>query len=681
MDSHDLAGDGFDSSEDEVSSQKLPPTGELKRTPTERHAFLFGHNLSPEHPDHHQFHPLPSQIPFLLDVFSENVNFTIQAVHLPTITSMIRDLRGDITRLTPVNEALMFSIYYAAITSMEEDDVSPPWHKIIFHTLTSSQQVINNFGSTKTELNLKYRLGLERALAKADFLNAPDIGLVQALVNFLTLARRHDSPRFVWMMTGIVIRMAQYLGLQRDGSNFKQLTPYEVELRRRVWWGVCMLDMRASEDQGTDLAIATGSFDTKIPLNINDADISPETKEMPEERDGLTDMSMARLQAGLLDTMRQLIAPVTGEGTANLEAKSRMLSEIYQNYEEGYLQYIPKIGNIAYWVAVTIARLVMAKMALIVFLPVLFASPGDLLSDEIRTKLLISAIEVAEYNHALNAEQECRQWRWIYQTYTHWHSIVYLMIEASRRPWSSIVERAYVALHSSWLIPPQASIDRSLRIWVPLRKLMNKVSKHRDAELARLRTDPEAALRLEMEDQQMPVPSSSSPLFDRSRSSAGFFQKRWRQLVDLTTVPKGIISTPRTFATGLADMSAGEVCSDIPTVEPLSTDTSDLIGSNMSFVPTLLGASNHQNTPPTAQYAPSDTSFGQTANSTNDVYSMPVNDWSRRGPMGLGGTPWLWADPAPSKEVSDVDTDFIDASMEFDGEVDWYNWVQSATSM
>ena len=40
---------------------------------------------------------------------------------------MVRDLRGNgMTRYTPSNEALMFSIYYAAITSMEEDDVSSP---------------------------------------------------------------------------------------------------------------------------------------------------------------------------------------------------------------------------------------------------------------------------------------------------------------------------------------------------------------------------------------------------------------------------------------------------------------------------------------------------------------------------------------------------------------------------
>jgi len=125
MDTRGLASDKSDSSDDEASSGKTPSTQEVERTPSERHAFLFDHNLSSSTHDLREFHPLPSQIPFLLDVFAENVNFIIQIVHIPTVTKIVRDLRGsDVTRLTPANEALMFSIYYAAIISMEEDEVN-----------------------------------------------------------------------------------------------------------------------------------------------------------------------------------------------------------------------------------------------------------------------------------------------------------------------------------------------------------------------------------------------------------------------------------------------------------------------------------------------------------------------------------------------------------------------------
>ena len=127
MDTGGLAGDGSDSSEDEASPANTSSAQEYERTPSERYGFLFRHNLSSSAPTSREFHPLPSQIPFLLDVFSENVNFFIRIVHIPTVTKMVRDLRSSgMTHLIPSNEALMFSIYYAAIASMDEDDVSPP---------------------------------------------------------------------------------------------------------------------------------------------------------------------------------------------------------------------------------------------------------------------------------------------------------------------------------------------------------------------------------------------------------------------------------------------------------------------------------------------------------------------------------------------------------------------------
>ena len=547
-------------------------------------------------------------------------------------------------------------------------------------------QVMTNFGSSKSDLNLKYRLGLEHALAKADFLNVPDIVLVQAFAIFLGLVRRHDSPRFVWMMTGLVIRMAQYLGLQRDGTHFEHLSPFEIEMRRKVWWGVCMLDMRASEDQGTDLTITSGSFDTKIPLNINDVDIDPETKQMPTERDGVTDMTFARIFFGIGDITRKMTTPSARDGVADLEDQSRLLNEIYQKFEQGYCQYTTESGNIAYWVGVTIARLVMAKMTLIVFLPALFSSPSEHISDEVRTKLLVSAIEVAEYNHALNAEQACRQWRWVYQTYTHWHAIVYLMIEICRRPWSPMIERAWVALHSSWLIPAQTPIDKNLRIWVPLRKLMHKACKHRNSELDRLRADQQAAARIEMEDQNIPLPSSSGPF--PGESSVDIFRERWRQLV---AIPEGLGDGTKT--SGLSGAGFADPSMHI-TSQPTARFVPGVSSSNMTFEPTDFGMSGQQagRTPEHTNIRdiesaitttiPSEPASGRTVGpSYNPIPTVPA-DWSDDRTMGPGFAPWLGADADSSVDVfSSLDVDSIDVNMDLDGEMNWYDWFEIAKGM
>ena len=548
---------------------------------------------------------------------------------------------------------------------------------------------MTNFGFTKSDLNLKYRLGLEHALAKADFLNVPNLVLVQAFTIFLCLVRRHDSPRFVWMMTGLVIRMGHALGLHRDGANFPYLTPYETEMRRRVWWTVCMLDVRASEDQGTDYTIARGSFDTKLPLNINDTDIWPERTQMPTGRVGITDMTFPLVSFEMTEVMKQIMAQSAKEGAPGIEEQSRLLNEIYQKLDRGYLQYSVEPGNITYWVGVTIARLVMAKMTLFIYLPILFSSPSEHSSDTIKTKLLIAAIETAEYNHALNAEQACRHWRWVFQTYTHWYAVVYLLIVISRRPWSPIVERAWVALHSQWLIPAQSYMDKNLRVWVPLRKLMSKARKHRDVELERLRSDPQAAERLEVEDQMVPVPASPGP-FPAGSNVVELFHERWRQLLAMPDGPGHDTGTLGQSGSGFISASADSIFKTQPSTSSGSAYNVGGSGSNSSFGPSYLGASELQpiqNLPRKTSLdlqsgimtnPPDNFAMGSTAGPSHNTHPGIPTTWS----MSSDFVPWLWADGNPSSDVfGNVDVHENDAIMDLDGEVDWYNWVESAKGM
>lgn len=56
-------------------------------------------------------------------VYQENVDPILKILHVPTTTKLIREVRTSLDNLTPSTEALMFSIYYAAITSLDEDEV------------------------------------------------------------------------------------------------------------------------------------------------------------------------------------------------------------------------------------------------------------------------------------------------------------------------------------------------------------------------------------------------------------------------------------------------------------------------------------------------------------------------------------------------------------------------------
>ncbi|KAK7911480.1 fungal-specific transcription factor domain-containing protein [Apiospora marii] len=662
------------SSEDEMSPENSQSTDELQRTPSDRNAFIFGHNIGASPYSSSDLHPLPSQVSYLLDIYANNVNYMAQAVHMPTVVKLSREMRSKGTAsLTPSNEALLFAVYYAAITSMEEDDVKA------------------NFGASRSDLNRRFRLGFESAVARADFLNAPNVTLVQAFIAFLCLARRHDSPRYIWMMVGIVIRMAQSIGLHRDGSHFPTLSPYEIEIRRRAWWALYMLDMRSSEDQGTDLTIGTDSFDTKIPLNINDTDIDPSMKEPPRARVGVTDTTGAFVSIEYCITTRKLMFLEMKDGTPDYDHLSRLLDEMYEKLYRECFQHVAQVGEVVSEVGINITRLVMAKLKLVVFVPTLLSSSTDTFSDDIRTSLFVAAIEVAEYNHSMNENTAFVPYRWIFQTYTHWQSVVYLLLEISRRAWSPLVERAWVALHSKWLIPTNAfKMDKNKEISLPLKKLLAKARKHRAVELERLRGHPSAVMALEeeyMKGSHVPASSGSCP---SGVDAVDAFRQLWRQTLatpaDAGTQRQAASSR---YPTQGSDAHAGDIAG-VLAGNLTSKDLFSSLGGGTGFtdpnrsVTTQAGyldpnqanmTSQSMPNPDHAAFAvPSSLAGGQ----TSDFAMNPVQG---HDPHAFSPS-WLWADMDPYTDVfANLDGSPGDTGMDLDHDMNWSDWVQSAKHM
>lgn len=399
----------------------------------------------------------------------------------------------------------------------------------------------------KSKLTSQYRFALEQALAKAEFLVSPELVVLQAFILFLVLVRRHDDTRFSWTLTGLAIRMGQSMGLHRDGTSFPGLTPLEIELRRRVFWALCILDLRSAEDQGTDLTIVSQTYDTEFPLNINDADISEDSKELPQPRQGATEMTFSLVRYEICSLARRLhtmssalAASCPRDAASSFEERESMLKTIYESVESKYFKDQATSCNPILWTAANIARVIVAKMTLIIYQPMLFPGPnGEVLSDEIRERLFAAATEIFEYNHQLNSDPRSKQWRWLFQTYTQWHAVAYVLMEISRRPWTPGVERAWAALNSIFASPQPDDLDRIVgdqSVWLPLKKLYLKAKKHREAEVLRLKSDPNAAQKLELQERsKAPVPLSFAAMPGSVKSAIA--TERWRKLVNAPRLP------------------------------------------------------------------------------------------------------------------------------------------------
>ncbi|KAH8690131.1 putative fungal-specific transcription factor [Talaromyces proteolyticus] len=83
---------------------------------------------------------------------------------------------------------------------------------------------------------------------------------------------------------GAIVRIAMRLGLHRDPSHFSNMTPFQGEMRRRIWITISQIDVLSSFHLGMPAAIRMGDCDTEDPRNLLDTDLEETISELPPSR-------------------------------------------------------------------------------------------------------------------------------------------------------------------------------------------------------------------------------------------------------------------------------------------------------------------------------------------------------------------------------------------------------------
>ncbi|KAJ2907336.1 putative c6 zinc finger domain-containing protein [Zalerion maritima] len=247
------------------------------------------------------FHPSAVHIFQLWNIYLNNVNPLLKITHTPTMQGRIIEAATNLTKIPKGTEALMFAIYLMAIISLTEDEC------------------LTTFKESKKVLMTRYHTGTQQSLVNAEFMRSNDMTVLQAYLLYLVrlpfLASRTPSnnnqlgirwyvdPRSLFCLVGIGVRVAHRLGLHRDGTLFG-LPPFEVEMRRRLWWQLVTLDKRIGEMTGSTITALTQGADTKVPLNINDADLHIHSKEAPRPQAGVTEMTFSLTRMELVKVVR-----------------------------------------------------------------------------------------------------------------------------------------------------------------------------------------------------------------------------------------------------------------------------------------------------------------------------------------------------------------------------------------
>lgn len=428
------------------------------------------------------FHPPANQVLKYWEVYKENVDPLVKILHRPSTEKKLSDAAIDLDHISKPLECMMFSIYFAAVTSL------------------SDEECMNKTGMERESALKKYRFAFEQSMARAGFLSTTELIILQAFAIFLICVRRHDDTRFVWTLTGLLIRLAQSLGIHRDGEQF-DLAPFETEMRRRLWWTLIHMDMRASEDHGTDPTIFDQSFDTRFPSNVNDEDIYPSMKEAPSEHEGATEMTFDLLRFTVSTTVRRMMfTPPGNRGTGkyngkakvfSLEHKERLVEELHQHIERKYLRHCDM--NIPlHWVAGTVLRLVLAKMWLIIHHPLRREDFGSKeLSEETKDRLFRTSVDIIQWSNVLEHETATKKWGWLFRTYVQWHAVAFVLSQLCIRTKGPEADRAWQVINEIFGdINVHLSTQKRGMLWKPLRKLMARAKAAREKEMEKQKMFP-----------------------------------------------------------------------------------------------------------------------------------------------------------------------------------------------
>lgn len=575
----------------------------------------------------------------------------------------------------------------------------------MLHILTPVQ-VQSNLGRKREDICRQFRFALEQCLSKANFLNTSEFTVLQAFTLFIIVVRRFDDSRFCWTLTGLIIRIGQGMGLHRDGTNF-EMTPYETEMRRRLWWAILTLDLRSAEELGTDLTVLESSFDTQMPANINDADISPTSTVAPPEREGRTDCAVSIVRHEILVLLRRFIEVNDKESMpGDLEEKEKALMNVYQRIENRFLRRVVDENDSLYWMVALVSRIIMSKLCLTIYQPNMFAGPNsDSCSDEIRQRCYIAAIEIVEIGQRLNSDPRCKQYRWLYMTYTNWHAIAYNLVETCRRPWTPLAERSWEAVCSFDRAPVEIekSADHAA-VFLPMRKMYLKARKHREAEITRLRADIDEARKLEFKERTGTLEAKFGPTPGYERRMDEVRAKWWRLIR-----PEGGVSglNSQNMVMGSSSSSGGTVQTPTPAAEillpqqkkPFTPATSgpnvgqfNLSEAAMDYMDDFM---SNPNTVMTSLWSLHDEHFDRTqaagvpmsAATPMQEYPAMADGMRYQQPMPIPNPapkddnlpPYLWPGAFGGPEDGKVDTSG-DMDM-LSGDFDWQDWTQSLQNL
>ena len=394
-------------SEDEEDDQSAPVgVGSLTEDPLSSALLGVSPNIVEYHPSHKDAMKLWA-------VHVQNVEPLCKVLHIPTTARLVETVSQQPATASKVHECLLFAIYHLAVFSMTDEDC------------------VREFGQSQTALLSKYRYAVRQALVNASWLKTTEMPVMQAYVLFLIAVRTQIDSHTFWILTGVAVRIAQRMGLHRDGESLG-LPPFDVQMRRRLFWQLLPLDGFAGQVSGTGISIAPDSWDTKQPFNLNDAQIYPGMTQQPEEQKGATDMifcltrtELAKFYSRTGVKMKDAGATIQSRDSAEVE---KQIDEVESIIETKYLRYCD-IVNPLHFLTLGMARSAANTSRLRNRISRLM---NQTIGDQERRELCVLAQKVVDTDSAAYGNPNLKKFHWQIRAFFLWDALICILTSLAK---------------------------------------------------------------------------------------------------------------------------------------------------------------------------------------------------------------------------------------------------------
>ncbi|KAF2464233.1 uncharacterized protein BDR25DRAFT_346753 [Lindgomyces ingoldianus] len=377
-------------------------------------------------------HPQPVQVFKLWQTYLDNINPLVKVFHTPTVQQQILNSSGNLDEIPKNIEALLFGIYCISLGSIGDAECDAI------------------MGEPKAIVTQRFRSAAQHALINANFLKSSDLMVLQAFVLFLLSLQNYDA-RVIFILTGIAGRIGQRLGLHRDGE-ILGLPPFEVEMRRRLWWQIMFLEGFAEKLAGTGSKIFMG--DTKMPSNLNDSDLFQGMKEIPKEHEGATEMMhfLIRCHGGqFLKRAATIGTPLhnfdgawnrLSSPSINVAAKDKAIDELEAMLHHKFLQYCDRSIPWHFMCSYLVKALI-CMMRFMAHNSEVSTNGTSKMAQAERDVLFNISLEVCSFQILAYTTKEMQGFLWHVNMHFQWKALIYLISELRYRTEAPLADDAW----------------------------------------------------------------------------------------------------------------------------------------------------------------------------------------------------------------------------------------------